>query len=97
MSQQNPAQQPAQADTGPGRERIADWLVTRVADYLRMAVEDIDTSVPLAEYGLDSLHAVAICGEVEDEFELAVDPTLLWDNPTIDALSTALDDKLPGR
>jgi acyl carrier protein len=82
-----PQEQPAPA---VDRERLATWLTGRVADYLRMALEDIDRSVPLPEYGLDSLHAVAVCGEIEDEFGLSVDPTVLWDNPSVDALSTAL-------
>ena len=66
------------------------WLTERVAAYLRRSPEDIDTYVPLADYGLDSLTALAITADIEDEFEVTVDDALTWDHPTVDALSAAL-------
>ncbi|WP_051791017.1 acyl carrier protein [Amycolatopsis jejuensis] len=81
---------PEQVSPAIDRHRLATWLTGRIAGYLQMAPENIDSSVPLPEYGLDSLHAVAVCGEIEDEFGLVVDPTVLWDNPSVDALSAAL-------
>ncbi len=71
---------------------VHTWLTERVATYLRRSPEDIDTSVPLADYGLDSLTALAITADIEDEFEVTVDTALTWDHPTIEALSAALTD-----
>jgi acyl carrier protein len=71
-------------------DEVRTWLTERVAKYLRRAPEDIDTSAALAEYGLNSLTVLAITADIEDEFDLVVDTTLAWDNPTIDALSAAL-------
>ncbi|MDX3231793.1 acyl carrier protein [Streptomyces sp. ME19-01-6] len=73
-----------------GNRDVHTWLTERVAKYLRRSPEDIDTSVPLADYGLDSLTALAITADIEDEFEVTVDDALTWDHPTVDALSAAL-------
>ncbi|MFE3646670.1 acyl carrier protein [Streptomyces sp. NPDC059101] len=73
-----------------GNRHVHTWLTERVAAYLRRSPEDIDTSVPLADYGLDSLTALAITADIEDEFEVTVDDALIWDHPTIDALGAAL-------
>jgi len=39
--------------------------------------------VPLAEMGVDSVHAVSLVGEIEAHFDIDVDPTLIFDYPTI--------------
>ncbi|WP_329343242.1 acyl carrier protein [Streptomyces sp. NBC_00663] len=80
-----------------GNSDVHTWLTERVATYLRRAPKDIDTSVPLADYGLDSLTALAITADIEDEFEVTVDDALTWDHPTVDALSEALSELLGGR
>ncbi|MEH0433448.1 acyl carrier protein [Streptomyces stelliscabiei] len=79
-----------------GNRDVHTWLTARVATYLRRAPQDIDTSVPLVAYGLDSLTALAITADIEDEFEVTVDDALTWDHPTVDALSAALSE-LVGR
>lgn len=78
--------------TTAGSHDIHIWLTERVATYLRRSPQDIDTSVPLADYGLDSLTALAVTADIEDEFEVSVDDALTWDHPTIDALGAALAD-----
>ncbi len=80
-----------------GNRDVHTWLTERVATYLRRSPEDIDTSVPLADYGLDSLTALAITADIEDEFEVTVDDALTWDHPTVDALSAALSELLGGQ
>lgn len=69
---------------------VAAWLVERVAEYREVAPAEIDTSVPLAELGLDSVYVLSLCGDVEDTWGLVVEPTVAWDHPTIDALAAHL-------
>jgi acyl carrier protein len=71
-------------------EGLTAWLVDRVSVYLKRAPSEIDPVVPLAEYGLDSVAALSLCGDVEDGFGLILDPTVAWDYPTVDALATHL-------
>ncbi|MFE7797572.1 acyl carrier protein [Nocardia sp. NPDC057440] len=62
---------------------IQGWLVERIADYTERAPHQVDPKVPLAELGMDSVSAVTLCGEIEDRWSLDVDPTLVFDYPTI--------------
>lgn len=62
---------------------IENWLVERVADYTERAPHEVDPVVPLAELGLDSVSAVGLCGEIEERWSLAADPTLVFEYPTI--------------
>ncbi|WP_030692727.1 acyl carrier protein [Streptomyces globisporus] len=69
---------------------LDDWLLDRVAAYLHRGAETIEPAVPLAEYGMDSVMAMSLCGDLEDELGIEVEPTLLWDHPTIDRLRSHL-------
>jgi len=71
-------------------ETIADWLRRRVAFYLECPVEGIDPAAPFTELGLDSVYALTLCGDIEDEFGLVVEATLPWDHPTVNALAAHL-------
>ncbi|MFH5210446.1 acyl carrier protein [Antrihabitans spumae] len=64
-------------------EPIVDWLVERVAFYVELPAQEIDPDVPLAELGIESVVAVSLCGEIEDRWELDLDPTVVFDYPTI--------------
>ncbi|APE07948.1 acyl carrier protein [Rhodococcus pyridinivorans] len=74
-----------------GHVEIADWLSSRVAGFLDRHIDSIDIDRPLAEYGLDSVYALTLCGEIEDTFEIEVEPTLAWDHPTIAAMARFLE------
>lgn len=78
----------------PPLKALRDWTRERVAFYLECPVRDIDTSKPLTAYGFDSVFALAICGDIEDEYGFEVDPTLAWDYPTVDALAGHLAEVL---
>ncbi|WP_433755129.1 acyl carrier protein [Nocardia sp. CA-135398] len=62
---------------------IEYWLVARVADYTNRAPHEVDPTTPLAELGMDSVSAVSLCGEIEDRWPLDLDPTMVFDYPTI--------------
>jgi acyl carrier protein len=59
------------------------WLATTLASYLEVPATTIDPTVPLAEMGVDSVHAVSLVGEVEMRFDIDVDPTMIFDYPTL--------------
>ncbi|TQM30998.1 acyl carrier protein [Nocardia bhagyanarayanae] len=76
---------------------VADWITARVADYLGRSARDIDPTLPLAELGLDSVSAVNICGEIEDEWDLDLDPTIVFEYPTIIDLAVYITDQVADR
>ena len=83
-AQQGPAGLAARPSTVP---ELTDWLVERVAIYLRRDPAEIDPGEPLAAYGLDSVAALSLCGDVEEDFDLILDPTAAWDHPTATAFA----------
>ncbi|HEX4204093.1 MAG TPA: beta-ketoacyl synthase N-terminal-like domain-containing protein, partial [Ktedonobacteraceae bacterium] len=87
-SSEQVAQRPTKAS--PEVKVIRAWLLSHVAEALKMPVGEIDTQTPLANYGMDSAHAVGIAGELEEWLERELPPTLLYDYPTIQLLATSL-------
>ena len=87
-----------QTETGPlTAPELTAWLIERVAVYLRRRPEEIDPDEPLAEYGLDSVAALSLCGDVEEDFDLILDPTAAWDYPTASAFAAHVERELAAR
>ncbi|GAB6043143.1 acyl carrier protein [Endothiovibrio diazotrophicus] len=71
-------------------DSLRHWLAERVADYVQKQPQDIEPNVPLAEYGLDSVFALTLSGDIEDHLGLVLEPTVMWDYPTVGTLAKAL-------
>lgn len=69
---------------------VGAWLTEHVARYCEKTASEIDPAISLADYGMDSYYAVTLTGDIEDKFGLVVDPAVIWENPTIDALAAAI-------
>jgi acyl carrier protein len=80
-----------------GVEAIRTWLTERVAYFLDVRPQDIAADDLLVEIGLDSVYALTLCGDVEEEFGILVEATLAWDHPTIDALTAHIHSELAAR
>jgi acyl carrier protein len=78
------------ATNGPAAAVIEAWLVDRVASKLRVSANALDPREPLARYGLDSLAAVQLAGELEQWLGRPLSPVLVYDHPTIAALARFL-------
>jgi acyl carrier protein len=78
----------------PTTDDLRAWLTDRVAFYLEVPASTVSPDVKLVEYGLESVYALALCGDVEDEFGIEVEPTLAWDYPTVEALTGLLQERL---
>jgi phthiocerol/phenolphthiocerol synthesis type-I polyketide synthase C len=74
----------------PTGEAIRTWLVARIAELLRIDARDVDLHKPLANFGLNSMQAVSLSGELEDWLGTQLAPTLLYDYPTIDTIAAHL-------
>ncbi|MFJ9590925.1 acyl carrier protein [Streptomyces acidicola] len=88
-----PATDPT-ANTEPTAESLSSWLADRIGLYLQRSPSEIQPTVPLAEYGLDSVAALSLCGDIEEDFDLVLEPTVAWDYPTIEALAGHLVEEL---
>ncbi|MBK8783716.1 MAG: hypothetical protein IPO22_18355 [Anaerolineales bacterium] len=65
-------------------------LVTRIASILEMDAASIDPRQPFTYYGLGSVQAVSLTGDLEDFLDRKLAPTLAWDYPTIELLANHL-------
>ena len=62
---------------------ILRWLTARLASSLEISPTTVEPMVPLAEMGVDSVHAVSLVGEIEAHFDIDADPTMIFDYPTL--------------
>jgi acyl carrier protein len=69
------------------RRPILRWLTTQLASYLEVPATTINPMVPLAEMGVDSVHAISLVGDVELRFDIDVDPTMIFDYPTLSGIA----------
>lgn len=78
----------AAAATAPAStaDEIKEWLINKVAELAGVEVNHIDANEPLAFYGLDSVAAVSLSGELQDWLGRKVPPTLVYDYPSIQAM-----------
>jgi phthiocerol/phenolphthiocerol synthesis type-I polyketide synthase E len=73
-------------------DEIRSWLVGVVSKIAGTRPEDIDPSAPFDHYGINSVEAVTISGQLEDFLGAPLSPTMLYDHPTINRLASALGD-----
>lgn len=74
----------------PNKEVIQTWLQFRIAESIQARADDIDATMPFSYYGLDSVAALEISGELEIWLNRKLPQTLTWDYPNIDLLSSFL-------
>ena len=73
---------------------IRQWLVKRLAKQVKVDPSAIDTAKNFEQYGLDSIVAVRVSGDLEKLVEQRLSPALLFEHPSIDELSAHLATEL---
>lgn len=73
---------------------ISSWIVGRILAYGKVAAEDLTTQTPIADIGLDSVFALTLCGDIEDEYGIDVDPSIFADAANIDELADILQPRI---
>ena len=69
---------------------IQEWFVEALAKVTDVSPEKIESTVPFEHFGLDSVTAVGLTGELEEWLGFEVDPMAVYDYPTIKELSNHL-------
>lgn len=68
-------------------EELRAWLAERVAEVLERAAHDIDHQTTFEAYGLHSVDAIGLSGDIEVHLGRRVDPTVIWQYPTVASLA----------
>ncbi|MEU9291695.1 acyl carrier protein [Streptomyces sp. NPDC048275] len=76
-------------------EELSVWLTERIAAHLEMPADDIRPDEPLGAYGLDSIYALTVVAEIEDHLGVTLEPTVMWDEPTVAGLVDVISAELP--
>ncbi|WP_016949102.1 acyl carrier protein [Anabaena sp. PCC 7108] len=71
-------------------QEISNWLVSYISDLLEIEPEEIDLQNTFARYGLDSSSAVMLTGDLQDWLGKDIEPTIMYDYPTIADLAEHL-------
>lgn len=78
------------------KDQVSAWLADWISNELGMPAAEIETSRSLLEYSLSSVTATILVGDLEDWLDLRLPPTLVWDYPSIDAMTEHLMAQLGG-
>ena len=77
-------------DDEVGPPPFRDWLTERLAYYLNCDPAQLDPTVSLCDYGLDSVYAVALRGDVRDRFGIHLDERTVPYHASVDLLVSLL-------
>ncbi|PJN35791.1 polyketide synthase [Streptomyces sp. CB02959] len=78
---------PMPSPAPPSRAEVTALLLDRAASILGIPVDRIDPSVPLADYGLDSILVLQLTNALRADFGDDVPATLLFDVESVDGLA----------
>jgi len=74
----------------PSEEAIRAWLISNIASVVNLDPARIDIHQTFDNYGLDSLQAVSLSGDLENWLSREISPTVVWDYPTVEMLAQHL-------
>lgn len=75
----------------PSRTELENWFLDEIAQHTERPVAEIDPDQPFAALGLDSTVIISLTGEMEDKWGLELDPTLVFEYPSISRLLNYLE------
>ena len=77
--------------TSIDQTEIQAWIVNYIAELLEVEPELVNPTISFDRYGLDSSAAYALTGDLEEWLGQEIDPTAIYDYPTVEALSEHLN------
>lgn len=74
----------------PSESAVREWLISHIADVVRLQPEEVEIDRPFAEFGMDSMQLFQLSGDLEKFLGYKVSEIIAWDYPTIAKLSRFL-------
>ncbi|MDB4892552.1 MAG: putative phosphopantetheine-binding protein [Gemmatimonadetes bacterium] len=69
---------------------LHEWIRGWLGRELKLSPDDIAADKTFVRYGMDSVHAMMLVGDLEEHLKRRLPPTLAWTYPTVEALATHL-------
>ena len=73
---------------------ILQWLMAAVAKETNASVESIDPDQSVHTLGIDSALIISLTFDLEDRFEVKLDPTAIFAQPSLRAFAEALAERI---
>jgi len=73
---------------------VLNWLTLKFADWLEVSPDELDPRQPISSYGLDSISAVTLSVQLEEELGVELETAVLWERPTLESLAEHLTETL---
>lgn len=68
------------------------WLLALLSKNLKIDPKGIQPDVMLSEYGMDSMQAVMLSGEISELTGQEVPPNILYERPTVHELAAYMEE-----
>ncbi len=78
------------------KEQLVDFVKDYLSSLMNIPASEIDADTPLERYGVDSTATVGLSGELSDQLGMELSPNIVYDHPTINAISDHLVSLLAG-
>lgn len=72
------------------QQEISEWMVNHLAELLKIETSQVMTDLDFDNFGLDSRDLVGMVGEISEKISCEVDPSMVYDHPSIEELSEAI-------
>jgi acyl carrier protein len=73
---------------------VLNWLTLKFADWLEVSPDELNPQQPISSYGLDSISAVTLSVQLEEELGVELETAVLWERPTLESLAEHLTETL---
>ena len=71
-------------------DTIQNFLVATIARFTKQPADRIPHDAVLIDLGLQSIDAVILSGEVEDQFSIELDPSTIFEHDTLDSFAAEI-------
>lgn len=68
------------------KTEIKNWLIDKISKVTETKAEDVEIDKDIESFGLDSIMAIRITGELSEAINYDLDPSLFFSYSTIEAL-----------
>ena len=80
--------------TVKSHDEIRAWMTNEVAKILDIEADAVDTDQEFFSFGIDSIVAFSVIGDLCEWIDKELPATLLWEYPTINKLSQHISEQL---
>lgn len=92
----SPTPSPTTTTTTTTAEGVSAWLTTAIAEQADLDPAAVGDGRPIAEFGLGSRQLVTLAAGLSELVGRPLDPTLLYNHPTVASIAEAVLDVRPG-